>query len=125
MKNSAVLAMIAKQFPQVELCDIRVIFEASIGGIEEYSVSLVEEDVVRQFKLNVEFREIAIDTDPSERKLKENVRVVVNSSAGFNVGARGSITHIDPDGKKFWVLRDHSASPCWYYKNELDFEDSK
>lgn len=58
MKNSAVHAMMAKQFENVELDNIRVKFEASFAGIEEYEVTILENDVIRKFEVNVEMKEI-------------------------------------------------------------------
>lgn len=57
MKNSAVKAMVANQYPNVELSDINVTFDIFIEGSYEFVVSLIENNEFKQFKVVVKMEE--------------------------------------------------------------------
>jgi len=52
----------------------------------------------------------------------EGERVLATTSAGFHVGAVGTVVFQEPSGHRCWVLRDGTSSPCYFYNYELESE---
>lgn len=50
---------------------------------------------------------------------KVGERVRVKADAGFNRGAEGIITYIEPNRRKVWVRRDGASSDVYYSPDEL------
>ena len=52
-------------------------------------------------------------------------KVLVNQQSGFHKGARGVAVFVEPLAQYYqrgqvWVLREHAASPVWFFVYELD-----
>jgi len=47
-------------------------------------------------------------------KVGSRIKVI----SGFNVGAKGTVSYIEPSGK-LWVMRDGASSDVFYHPNEI------
>lgn len=53
------------------------------------------------------------------------MRVTINESSGFSRGGLGTVVFVEYLGKRVWVHRDGSSSPCFFLPHELTLDESE
>lgn len=65
-------------------------------------------------------QEIPTQVNPSSpKKFAAGARIRVRDTAGFNRGARGTVSYHAPDDR-VWVRRDGAGSDCYFHPYELE-----
>ena len=93
----------AKWESRLEAYTLLIVRECANVGLETHGNYDVHDDILKHFGVE-------------ETSIKIGSRVKVIS--GFNVGAKGTVSYIEPSGK-LWVRRDGANSDVFYHSEEV------